>query len=255
MGGNCDNEQDGEGIFDMFQRDPNKNPPKVRQLLSIYGDDKIIGVMAFRKPVQSYVITALNAISLGQFKSAVNSLGYDKLFHLGLKITSKGEKNGVNEWLIDKREVIKMEKWKNSDGLETITIETPSNLRISELFSQTQNYMGSKYGAYDSADNNCQAFIIAMLKANNMGNQEVYNWIKQDTEQLFERMPAWIRKFSRGVTDLASSANRLIEGEGHKINKYEKKQLLNDEVIADNPKLTAKQKLLLQVAKKSKLIS
>lgn len=246
-------EMSGEGLFDYFQRDPNINPPKVRELLKRYGSYRIIGLQVFRKPIQSYVSKALNMLSFGSLNQVMSQLGYDNLFHLGLKLTIKAlDDSEVIELILDKREVIKLEAWSGGSDMQFLTIDLPRLLTLEELLNQTRNYMGAKYGAYDAATNNCQVFILSILKANNLGNQEIYDWILQDTETLFKRLPAWLSKFSLGVTDLASSANRLIEGKG---SKYVKKQLLDDTLIKENPKLTAKQKLLLQVAKKSKLIS
>ena len=48
--------------------------------------------------------------------------------------------------------------------------------------------MGSKYFTYSAKDNNCQDFILAVLKANNIGNEEDYSFVKQDTKSLFENL-------------------------------------------------------------------
>jgi hypothetical protein len=41
------------------------------------------------------------------------------------------------------------------------------------------------------------------LKANDLGTQEDYEWVKQDTEELFKSNP-FLRKLADGITDLAS---------------------------------------------------
>jgi len=78
--------------------------------------------------------------------------------------------------------------------------------------------MGSNFLTYNAAHNNCQVFILSVLKANNIGNQQDYDFVKQDTEELFNDLPN-LRKLTNSITDLGGLANNLVYGDGLKIKK------------------------------------
>jgi hypothetical protein len=54
---------------------------------------------------------------------------------------------------------------------------------------------------------------MAILQANNMGNDENYTFIKQDTKQLFEGLTT-LRKVSNTITDIGAKVNEITTGAG-----------------------------------------
>jgi hypothetical protein len=64
----------------------NDFPPKVRDILSKYGDKTIRSIVVGRSPVPSVLTSALSFVSGGQFGSNLSHSSYDKLFHLFLRI-------------------------------------------------------------------------------------------------------------------------------------------------------------------------
>jgi hypothetical protein len=81
------------------------------------------------------------------------------------------------------------------------------------MMNKTKEYQGGKFFKYSASGNNCQDFIVAIFKSNNIGDDEDIKFIKQDTEQLFKDLPA-LRKLSNTVTDLGASVNTALTGRG-----------------------------------------
>ena len=100
--------------------------------------------------------------------------------------------------LITNRGVYKLEKVETltvRDGKATLQ-KTPSQykmefpvdkrLTIYEMMDRTKKSMGvDKMRGYDAKSNNCQDFIIAMMRAGGVYTQERADFIKQETDKLF----------------------------------------------------------------------
>jgi hypothetical protein len=78
---------------------------------------------------------------------------------------------------------------------------------------KTQEAMGEAFATYSARDNNCQDFILAFLKANGMGDEKDYAFVKQDVKSLYGKT-SFLRKFTNTVTDIGAKVSTLIEGEG-----------------------------------------
>jgi len=71
--------------------------------------------------------------------------------------------------------------------------------------------MGSQFFQYDAVKNNCQDFLLNVLKSNGIGDEQDYQFIKQDTEQLFKGLPA-LKKVAHLATELGERGNILLQG-------------------------------------------
>jgi hypothetical protein len=54
---------------------------------------------------------------------------------------------------------------------------------------------------------------MASLKSNGLGTKADYDFVKQDTKDLFKGRQ-WLIDMMKGATDLAAAFNVLIEGKG-----------------------------------------
>ena len=189
----------------------NDYPPKVRKILSELGTKTIKSAMVRRIPVPSVLTSALNAVSLGEFAKRFKNTPYDTLFHLSLVL----DLEGGTKLLIEKNEVINMDKNPSIPPKTDIQLVSniPANLSVNEMLQKAQQKMGGYYFSYSARDNNCQDYIMAILQANNMGNDENYTFIKQDTKQLFEGLTT-LRKVSNTITDLGAKVNEITTGAG-----------------------------------------
>lgn len=183
---------------------------RIQTILKNYGNMKIVGATIKRSPVPKLLTTALGALS-NEFAKRLKESPYDKLFHLYLVIQLENGKSLV----IEKNETLSIsEKITKRKEEEQVQVSVPPNLTLSTLLENTKEKMGSHdFFGYSAKNNNCQDFMIALLKANNMGNEEVFKFVKQDTAYLFNNL-SYLRKISNTLTDIAGRANILLEGAG-----------------------------------------
>lgn len=195
--------------------------PKARDILQKYGNEIITKIDIKRSPVPSVLTGVLNALSLGKFNKRIERSDFDKLFHLYIVVN--------NKILIEKNEVINIEMY-NGDRPKTetqILTNIPPNLTINQLLENTKRFMGSKFFTYSSSSNNCQDFILSLLKSDNLGNESTYNFVKQNTEQLFNKL-GYLKTIANATTDLGANINILTNGAGieekrkSKLRKYKK---------------------------------
>ena len=182
--------------------------PSVRKILEAKGDKLIKRIVVGRTPVQQAITIALNVVSQGQFKSNQDRLNYDKLFHLFTEITLENGKNVR----VEKNEVITMTMgFKQDADTERQEVPMTKSIIFRDLLENAKTKMGVKFFAYDSANNNCQDFIMALLQGSGLGTQENYEFIKQNTKQLFEKIPR-TRALAKQITNLGQRINIAKSG-------------------------------------------
>ena len=186
-------------------------PPKVREILAKYGDDVITSFTLKRTPVEKVLTGVLSAVSGGEFGKRLANAPFDDVFHLFLEMKTAGGKRIAFE----KNEVINAElDPPKRDKEESRTISpAPSDIPLSTLLDNAKRMMGKRYFTYSAKDNNCQDFIVAILKSNGIGTEEDIKWVKQDNKELFRDLP-YLRKFANTLTDLGAKVNEITQGAG-----------------------------------------
>lgn len=216
----------GKGATDVFskkgwteyltkiRKGRNDFPPKVRDILKKYGDKEISKAYTCRTPVPSLLTSALNVASFGEFQKRWDKLPYDKLFHLDLRLEINDGKKVV-VILVEKNEVINMEvspkKSKDSECQIIPNFKRP--ITLNQLLASAKAIQGDKFFNYSAVDNNCQDFIMALLKGNSSGTEDNFKFIKQKTDELFRGLPS-LKRFANAVTDLGSTINTIVQGSG-----------------------------------------
>jgi hypothetical protein len=171
-------------------------PPNVKDILNRRGDAIVNSIKIGRTPVQSAIQGILKTLS---------TVPYDQLFHLFMVFkTSKGEilfeKNArINASLI----IPKSEDWYDLNNVPRKT--------LNDYIQTTKKYMGPKFFPYHPSTNNCQDFIMGILKANGINDQNAFNFVKQDTTMIFENK-GWLSNMAKGVTDLGGYADVVMQG-------------------------------------------
>ena len=175
-----------------------KVPQNVRNALNKIGGKQIISARCGRTPVQAVIQGALKLVA---------NVPYDDLFHLFIELTLENNQ----KWILEKIERINLVKGdrSNKSGAE-FTSSFPVNKTVNELFENTRNKMGDKFLPYQSASNNCQFFIMAVLDANGLNNSERTTFVKQDTKSIFKNNPV-LRKFANTLTDIGGYANAIMQ--------------------------------------------
>ena len=188
-----------------------------RQIVSILnknGDEKIVKMQIYRKPLSSFTKMMLNITSYGEFNKRVQELPYDNIYHLFLTL----ELENGNKFLLEKNETISLKPFSNNPDGESISISIKDTVSLNSLLTKTKAYMGGKFMSYSGYDNNCQTFIDAILQSNGLHSNESKAFIVQDTKHLFKNDDQSdndkFRKVVNTVTDVAnlfSQSNNLID--------------------------------------------
>jgi hypothetical protein len=193
-----------------------KLPPNARNILHQYGDKPISEIVVCRNPVGSLLTGALNAVSLGAFKKEFSKKPYDALYHLYLWIKVEG-----TNITLEKNEVITMDidaSIRNGSDSMKVPLPTtsgivPDGLSLNAMMANTEAMMKQKFLTYSAKDNNCQDFVLAVLKSNGLGDESIYAFVKQDTKSLFAN-DNFLRKVSNTLTDVGARVNTAIFGAG-----------------------------------------
>ena len=183
-------------------------PPNVKSMLDKYGDSIITDMTIARNPVGSALVSALSVASMGEFKKNLDNSPYDKLFHLKLIITLH---NGI-KLALEKVERVSLTKYtKPVKGQEDESVSVDKQITLGQLYHNAEMVMGDRFYPYSARDNNCQNFILSVLKASGIGGERDFAFIKQDTKSLFGD-ESFLRKLSNTVTDIGARFNVLMQG-------------------------------------------
>ena len=181
-------------------------PVKVQNWLKANQNTEVKSLQVGRTPLKSWVNTALNIISAGQWNKVKKEVGYDKLFHLYLIIN--------NKWLVEKNEVFNIKPYSSQSGEEKVEIPIAKPITIGEMFSNVKN-AENFYSNYDAFNNNCQDAALYILQQNNQSfnvTAEVKRFIKQDVSSLLQNKQ--IRESSRtvkNITNIGATMNKLLQ--------------------------------------------
>jgi hypothetical protein len=183
-------------------------PPSLKRVLNDHGEEVITKLTLRRNPVSSLITGAMNAVSGGTFYDNLKNQPYDKLFHLGLVVSTDN-----TNFVLEKIERVNVSySISKPQGLEELSVSVPSGLTVRNLIDNTLNKMGkNKFLDYDGYNNNCQDFMMNVLQSNKVSNEENTKFVKQNTQVLFKDS-SLLQKVSKKLTDIGASANVLMKG-------------------------------------------
>lgn len=208
----------GSGVIEEIIKGRLSYKTNVQRILSKYGNDTIQQIIIIRNPINKMWSHLSNILTFGEFERKLKKSQYDELFHL--RIIVKTEK--LNQLMIEKNESIYMDKYFNINqkGLEFMNIDyVPDNLTLINLMNNTYDRMGQiNFFQYSAYSNNCQDFIFNILKANNLGDDTHYNFVKQDTKKIMKNN-VMLRYLSNLGTNFLDRINIIIgRGNKHRLN-------------------------------------
>jgi hypothetical protein len=115
--------------------------------------------------------------------------------------------------LIEKNEAINMKLNPtippNTTSMDVSNI--PSTLTFQLLMDNTQKSMGPLFFPYDAIKNNCQSFIIAIFKSNNILTPAIQDFVKQDVGKLFTNFKN-TKKLMNTVTKIGEKVDIIKKG-------------------------------------------
>lgn len=187
-------------------------PASQQRIINKYGEYRIKNIRVGRTPLPSIITKILNVVSLGAYNKLLKESPYDKLFHLFVVITLS---NGtVVKILLEKNEALNMKVVSNYNptGAEYMEVTNiPSDLTFSDLLNGARKRQGSNYFKYNALHNNCQDFIMDLLKGSSISNNNLQNFIKQDVKSIFKNYPR-TRKFINTITDIGGKIDIVRKG-------------------------------------------
>lgn len=201
---------------------PNKLPPKSAKVFEKYAKKKIRFIEIRRAPLQSYVKKFLNLISFGALEKKLKELNYDDIFHLSIfLIFEDGSKITV-----EKNERINIAEGYTGPAqeMESTNAHPRKIITLEELLGKAQQSMGDHaFFQYNARDNNCQNFVLRILKANDLLTPSLEEFIKQNAVEIFKSLPSFMDKFAQGITDLAGKVSQITQGGKKKKGNKKKK--------------------------------
>ena len=178
----------------------NKYSSTVNKFINRYGDNVIFKLTVIRQPISQVFNMIIKSF---------NIIPYDKYFHLSLVINDMYilEKNEIINLQFIKRLVINhdIKKDDRNQIQQYIINDIPLNTTIKQLLYNTQQYMKSKYFSYSGLNNNCQDFIISILKSNNINDDNAIIFIKQDVQYIKRNWPTL-----KNIMDFTTNSAALI---------------------------------------------
>lgn len=181
-------------------------PRAVQNWMKANADVPITSLQVARAPIKQYVNIALQLMSAGKFDDVKKKLNVDKLYHLFIVIN--------NKWRIEKNDVVKVQEFKNTPDTDMIDIDLSKfpNLKIKDLFYNIPN-VRDYWANYDPVSNNCQDWVLSVLRNSTLIKVEYIPFIKQDIEKLIKDEPQLKESFKSAslIARLAGSANKLLQ--------------------------------------------
>jgi hypothetical protein len=190
-------------------------PPKVRKIIQQYGDGMVSNLLIRREPIQSFINTALNLITLGKWGIAKNELNYDKLYHLSAVAMMRLPNGQTKHIVIEKNEVINInDRFKMTNTMEFISVPVQPPVPFAKLMQNAQANGGDSYFIYDAFNANCQMFIMNIINGNDLNTPMVQSFVLQPVDSLLQKLPNYVSPFAKIATDIAGLANVALEGRG-----------------------------------------
>ena len=187
-------ECEGSGLLDPLI---NKNfSNKVKQMLNIYGDMPIVKLDVIKNVVNPAITSTLNLLA---------NKNYDKLYHLGLIVYFSNGKSVI----LEKQSSIVISTNYTLKNRELKNVSIPQGLTLNTLIKTVYDKVGSKLFLYSGYNNNCQNFVINILQTNNLLNDELRSYVKQDTDDIFRNSN--VRRVVNTVTDIGGVYDNLVD--------------------------------------------
>ena len=187
----------GSGLTQFFQEtllnQYNYNKSSL-QILHTYGNDIIMDIYIRRSPILSMINSIVKPL---------NNINYDKYFHLDIIINNKIkiEKNERINISIDMRI--------NRNEVSYYQLYNVPNIKINDFLFNCKYNMGDElYFTYHPFNNNCQIFIMSLLKYNGINDLNAQNFIYQDVNYIINNYKTLV-KGSKFLTDVAGRFNSL----------------------------------------------
>ena len=196
--------------------------------LNKFGNNTIVGIQIARQPIHKVLDTVVNFMSLGKWADLKKKYGYDQLMHLGMIVKIRLDDGTNRNIMIEKVDAVTISPTISMVGNNVEYFDVPLNgvnTNINDMIGRARQAVGDKMffdysglGIGNQPPNNCQYFLLYLLKNSNLLTEPVKNFILQNLEELAKEMPSLTKRMMNTVTDLGQIANKIMgKGKPHRI--------------------------------------
>ena len=204
---------------------------KTKENLEKFGDYPITQIQLRRVPIAFALDLALQGVSAGKWEELKQKYGFDRFFHLSMRVTlsgakeitlNSGRKRRVAKQLaIEKLEVISVnDNIAVGEGMETQDVPLAGHsFSIKDMFRKARDKVGdTRWFSYSAlGHNNCQDFIAMLLEAEGLYREPERQFVYQDISGLASELPDFTKAFAQGTTYLGALANKYLGVGGSRI--------------------------------------
>lgn len=195
----------GRILLESIRDVKSKYPENVQRLLNTIGNKKVSNINICRSVVPRYLEILLNIISLGKFGQAKLKNNFDKFYHLYMTFEIDNKK-----YMLEKNQLINLSSAPKK--CEEMVSVSGGGFTLNEMLENARKKLGdTNFFTYDAFQRNCQAFITAILKANNISTPESEKFIYQNIEGLKKDLPNYVPKVTKFLTDIGGIADTAIQ--------------------------------------------
>ena len=186
-------------------------PYRVAQFVKDNGNKRIESITLYRQPIMSIIKKLLTILTLGKWDQAQSKLGYDDLMHLYAVIQFADDRRAILEKNQDIN--ISSDIQSKGSGGESMPVDMKGRQpTLNDLLANTKKLMGSdRFYGYNFRSNNCQDFLLAVLRANGFDSPQTTAFIKQNVADLVKTLPPDVSIMATGATKVASYVNRVLQ--------------------------------------------
>lgn len=204
------------GVFKGIRND--YRPNVYKYILKNYKED-IVNITVFRQQINSGVTTAMNVATMGNWDASAKKVGYDNFFHLGMYLHFRNGKLAI----LEKNSVIELyevssinEKLNKHKSAELKEVRLIRPFELGYFMKNGEKKMGDGYFHYNAFNNNCQVFVINMLKATPYikvtDDLEKFIYQNKINEVVKEQNPMF-QNLVQTTTDMGGLADKFLEGD------------------------------------------
>jgi hypothetical protein len=201
-----------ENIHDAFTGDNHH----VKNALSDYAEWEVDTVYIYRQPVEKAITKLLSMISkkFGKYK-----MYWDELYHLFLvfKIVSPdGKTTYIRTEKNPRIQFFQVDSFNepSKDKLNFNVSKLGRHILFGDVIGKTKKILGSNYLTYDMKNNNCQLYVLSIVKAiwqlAGLSMPDIYrNYIYQNVSVLIDE-GGYLHRIGKKITDLGGFFNAII---------------------------------------------
>ena len=208
---------EGGSLLDAFNKVKLDYREEAKKILYNYGQYNIRSITAVRTPILAPINKLLNIISLNKLQTLKNKYNIDTLYHLGI-VVDLYEPN--KKFVIEKNEKITITPFKSSyikKNSQTASVDLKlKKLSLLDLLNNARRKFGDTlFFSYDGTGkagrtNNCQDFILMLLSSSGINDPNINNFVKQDLDELLQKMSPTFHTIAKTTTDIANKATQVL---------------------------------------------